>query len=182
VMKQEGAIEGAAAAGLQGHRPDGGLRTLTRDQARDIVIPALGGAWIVSGVPKKTDYVVVGADAGSKSDDSKRLGAFHARRRRPFPQAGGPSMRALKVALVLGMRCVRSPPRRRRTSRPPTREQARADFAKPETRVPASSGDPARLCCLDGLTPPALRSRVRDPDYAVLALAERVGVAGVEPR
>jgi DNA ligase (NAD+) len=50
----------------------GGLRTLTRDQARDLVM-RLGGR--VSGsVSKKTDYVVVGEDPGSKADHARRLG------------------------------------------------------------------------------------------------------------
>ena len=50
----------------------GGLRTLTRDQAKDLIV-RLGGR--VSGsVSKKTDYVVVGEDAGSKADDARRLG------------------------------------------------------------------------------------------------------------
>ena len=50
----------------------GSLRALTRDQARDLV-HRLGGR--VSGsVSRKTDYVVVGEDAGSKADDAQRLG------------------------------------------------------------------------------------------------------------
>jgi len=49
----------------------GSLRSLTRDQVKDLVI-RLGGR--VSGsVSKKTDYVVVGEDPGSKADDARRL-------------------------------------------------------------------------------------------------------------
>jgi DNA ligase (NAD+) len=50
----------------------GGLATLTRDQAKDLII-RLGGR-VTGSVSKKTDYVVVGEDAGSKADDAKRLG------------------------------------------------------------------------------------------------------------
>jgi DNA ligase (NAD+) len=50
----------------------GALRSLGRDEARDLVA-RLGGR--VSGsVSKKTDYVVIGEDAGSKAADAKRLG------------------------------------------------------------------------------------------------------------
>ena len=50
----------------------GTLETLGRDEAKD-EIKARGGS--VSGsVSKKTDYVVVGTDAGSKYDDAQKLG------------------------------------------------------------------------------------------------------------
>lgn len=50
----------------------GSLRTMTRDEARERV-RRLGGA--VSGaVSRKTDYVVAGADPGSKYDTAKKLG------------------------------------------------------------------------------------------------------------
>ena len=50
----------------------GGLRGITRDDAKDLIL-RLGGR--VSGsVSKKTDFVVVGEDAGSKADDARRLG------------------------------------------------------------------------------------------------------------
>ena len=50
----------------------GTLPTLTRDEAKER-IEAAGGK--VSGsVSKKTDYVVAGADAGSKLDKAKELG------------------------------------------------------------------------------------------------------------
>jgi len=81
-------IERLAAAGVatteeghtEGPRPldgktlvlTGGLASLSRDQAKDLII-RLGGR--VSGsVSKKTDYVIVGEDAGAKADDAKRLG------------------------------------------------------------------------------------------------------------
>jgi DNA ligase (NAD+) len=81
-------IERLAAAGVamteeghtEGPRPlegktlvlTGGLATLSRDQAKDLII-RMGGR-VTGSVSKKTDYVVVGEDAGSKADDAKRLG------------------------------------------------------------------------------------------------------------
>jgi DNA ligase (NAD+) len=50
----------------------GGLRGLTRDEAKDAVL-RLGGR-VTGTVSRKTDYVVVGEDAGSKAEDAKRLG------------------------------------------------------------------------------------------------------------
>src|SRR6266542_1121320 len=50
----------------------GSLPTLTRDAAREL-IQRLGGR-VASAVSKKTSFVVVGDDAGSKADDAKRLG------------------------------------------------------------------------------------------------------------
>ena len=50
----------------------GSLRSLTRDQARDLIL-RLGGR-VTGSVSKKTSYVVLGEDAGSKADDAKRLG------------------------------------------------------------------------------------------------------------
>ncbi len=49
----------------------GGLRGLTRDEAKDAIL-RLGGR-VTGTVSKKTDYVVVGEDAGSKAEDAKRL-------------------------------------------------------------------------------------------------------------
>jgi len=72
LMREEGAIDGPKPLDGKTLVLTGGLRSLTRDQAKDLVI-RLGGR--VSGsVSKKTDYVVVGEDAGSKADDAKRLG------------------------------------------------------------------------------------------------------------
>lgn len=50
----------------------GSLASLTRSQAKERV-EALGGK-VASSVSKKTDYVVVGTDAGSKLDKAKKLG------------------------------------------------------------------------------------------------------------
>jgi DNA ligase (NAD+) len=50
----------------------GGLEGLTRDQAKE-AIRRLGGR-VSSSVSKRTDYVVVGTDPGSKADDARRLG------------------------------------------------------------------------------------------------------------
>ena len=71
VMKQEGAIEGPRPLDGKAIVLTGGLRALTRDQAKDLVI-RLGGR-VVGSVSRKTDYVVVGEDAGSKADDAQRL-------------------------------------------------------------------------------------------------------------
>jgi DNA ligase (NAD+) len=45
---------------------------MTRDAAKDLV-RALGGA-VGSSVSKNTTYVVVGAEAGSKATEAKKLG------------------------------------------------------------------------------------------------------------
>lgn len=50
----------------------GGLERMTRDEAK-AAIQRLGGR-VTSSVSKKTDYVVVGTDPGSKYEDAKRLG------------------------------------------------------------------------------------------------------------
>src|SRR5712691_370624 len=50
----------------------GGLKTLSRDQAKDLILRA--GGRVAGSVSKKTSYVVVGEDPGSKADDAKRLG------------------------------------------------------------------------------------------------------------
>jgi DNA ligase (NAD+) len=50
----------------------GGLATLSRDQAKDLII-RLGGR-VTGSVSKKTDYVIVGEEAGSKAEDARRLG------------------------------------------------------------------------------------------------------------
>ncbi|HSB71235.1 MAG TPA: NAD-dependent DNA ligase LigA [Candidatus Methylomirabilis sp.] len=50
----------------------GGLETMTRDQAKK-ALQRLGGK-LTSSVSKKTDYVVVGKDPGSKYEEARRLG------------------------------------------------------------------------------------------------------------
>jgi DNA ligase (NAD+) len=50
----------------------GGLRGMTRDEARDAIL-RLGGR-VTGTVSRKTDYVIVGEDPGSKADDAARLG------------------------------------------------------------------------------------------------------------
>jgi DNA ligase (NAD+) len=52
--------------------PTGGLDSMTRDQARKI-IEGLGGR-VSSSVSRRTDFVILGKDPGSKSDDARRLG------------------------------------------------------------------------------------------------------------
>jgi DNA ligase (NAD+) len=50
----------------------GSLKGLTRDQAKDAILRS--GGRVTGTVSKKTDYVVVGEDPGSKADEAKRLG------------------------------------------------------------------------------------------------------------
>jgi DNA ligase (NAD+) len=50
----------------------GTLESLTRDEAKDL-IRQLGGK-VTSSVSKNTDYVVVGAEPGSKAVEAERLG------------------------------------------------------------------------------------------------------------
>jgi len=72
LMREEGATDGPKPLDGKTLVLTGGLRSLSRDQAKDLII-RLGGR--VSGsVSKKTDFVVVGEDAGSKADDAERLG------------------------------------------------------------------------------------------------------------
>ena len=50
----------------------GTMEDFTRDEAKEIIL-RLGGR-VASSVSKKTDYVIVGRDPGSKYDDARRLG------------------------------------------------------------------------------------------------------------
>ena len=70
-MREEGHAEGPRP--LEGKTVvlTGSLKSLSRDQAKDLVI-RLGGR-VTGSVSKKTDYVVVGEEPGSKADDAKRL-------------------------------------------------------------------------------------------------------------
>jgi DNA ligase (NAD+) len=72
VMKEEGVVEGPRPLDGKMLVLTGGLRSVTRDQAKEMIM-RLGGR-VTGSVSKKTDYVVVGEDAGSKADDARRLG------------------------------------------------------------------------------------------------------------
>ena len=50
----------------------GTLETMTRDEAKDLI--RMAGGTVAGSVSKKTDYVVVGAKAGSKADAARALG------------------------------------------------------------------------------------------------------------
>jgi DNA ligase (NAD+) len=71
-MAEEGHTEGPRPLDGKSLVLTGGLATLSRDQAKDLII-RLGGR-VTGSVSRKTDYVVVGEDAGSKADDARRLG------------------------------------------------------------------------------------------------------------
>jgi DNA ligase (NAD+) len=74
VKWSEGKGEGGAARALAGKSfvLTGALPRLTRDEAKDL-IESLGGK-VTGSVSKKTDYVVAGADPGSKHDKALELG------------------------------------------------------------------------------------------------------------
>jgi DNA ligase (NAD+) len=72
VMKEAGATEGPKPLDGKAIVLTGGLRGMTRDDAKDLIL-RLGGR-ISGSVSKKTDFVVVGEDPGSKADDARRLG------------------------------------------------------------------------------------------------------------
>ncbi len=71
VMTEEGHADGPRPLDGKSIVLTGSLRRLTRDEARDLVL-RLGGR-VTGSVSKKTDYVVVGEDPGSKADDARRL-------------------------------------------------------------------------------------------------------------
>ncbi|HEU5189591.1 MAG TPA: NAD-dependent DNA ligase LigA [Methylomirabilota bacterium] len=71
LMREEGHTEGPRPLDGKTVVLTGSLRTLSRDQAKDLVL-RLGGR-VTGSVSKKTDYVVVGEEAGSKADAAKRL-------------------------------------------------------------------------------------------------------------
>jgi DNA ligase (NAD+) len=70
-MREEGHTEGPRPLDGKTVVLTGSLRSLSRDQARDLVT-RLGGR-VTGSVSKKTDYVVVGDEPGSKADDARRL-------------------------------------------------------------------------------------------------------------
>ncbi len=71
-MREEGIGEGPRPLSGKTFVLTGGFRSMTRDEAKDLII-RLGGR-VTGPVSKKTDYVVTGEDPGSKADSAKRLG------------------------------------------------------------------------------------------------------------
>jgi DNA ligase (NAD+) len=71
-MREEGVTAGPRPLAGKIFVLTGGLEGFTRDEAKNLIIRQ--GGRVTSSVSKKTDYVVVGKDAGSKYDDAKRLG------------------------------------------------------------------------------------------------------------
>ncbi|WP_337286342.1 NAD-dependent DNA ligase LigA [Candidatus Methylomirabilis sp.] len=71
-MKEEGIVAGLRPLAGKTFVLTGGLESLARDEAKELIVQA--GGRVTSSVSKKTDYVVVGTDPGSKFDDAKRLG------------------------------------------------------------------------------------------------------------
>jgi DNA ligase (NAD+) len=72
VIREEGAADGPGPLAGNSFVLTGTLSALTRDQAKDLIL-RLGGR-ITGSVSKKTSYVVVGDEPGSKADDARRLG------------------------------------------------------------------------------------------------------------
>jgi len=71
-MKEAGVTAGPRPLAGKTFVLTGGLESLTRDEAKELIVRA--GGRVTSSVSKQTDYVVVGTDPGSKFDDAKRLG------------------------------------------------------------------------------------------------------------
>ncbi len=72
VRPQERKVEEGAPLAGKTFVFTGGLERFTRDQAKDLV-ESLGGK-VSSSVTRKTDYVVAGADPGSKYEQARKLG------------------------------------------------------------------------------------------------------------
>jgi DNA ligase (NAD+) len=72
VVEEAGATSGPRPLAGKSVVLTGGLDRLSRDEAKAL-ITRLGGR-VSSAVSRKTDYVVVGKDPGSKADDARRLG------------------------------------------------------------------------------------------------------------
>jgi DNA ligase (NAD+) len=70
-MEVKGEVVGDGLLGKQ-FVVTGSLESLTRDESKK-KISALGGR-VTSTVSKKTDYVVVGSDPGSKADKARKMG------------------------------------------------------------------------------------------------------------
>lgn len=70
-MEVKGEVVGDGLFGKQ-FVVTGSLEALTRDESKK-KISALGGR-VTSNVSKKTDYVVVGSDPGSKADKARKMG------------------------------------------------------------------------------------------------------------
>jgi DNA ligase (NAD+) len=70
-LKSEGAVAAPIFEGMT-FVITGTLPTLSREGARQMIKDR--GGKVSGSVSKKTDYVLVGADAGSKLDDAKTLG------------------------------------------------------------------------------------------------------------
>ncbi len=70
-MVEEGAHEGPGPLTGKSLVLTGSLSSMTRDQAKDAIL-RLGGR-LSGSVSKKTDYVIVGEEPGSKADDARRL-------------------------------------------------------------------------------------------------------------
>jgi len=71
-MREEGIGEGPRPLAGKTFVLTGTFRGTTRDEAKDLIF-RLGGR-VTGSVSKKTDFVVVGEEPGSKADDAKRLG------------------------------------------------------------------------------------------------------------
>ncbi|VUZ84716.1 NAD-dependent DNA ligase LigA [Candidatus Methylomirabilis lanthanidiphila] len=71
-MKEAGVTAGPRPLAGKTFVLTGGLETLTRDEAKELIVRA--GGRMTSSVSKQTDYVVVGKDPGSKFGDATRLG------------------------------------------------------------------------------------------------------------